>query len=77
MKASTYFALLKKPGFLFFLITQFLGAMNDNVYRLIVSLILVGNSLQGGGVSLTAVVFLVPSGAAESRLLRVFLRPRR
>lgn len=58
---NSYFALLKKPGFLFFLITQFLGAMNDNVYRLVVSLILVGDSLHGGGVSLTAIVFLVPA----------------
>lgn len=56
----SYAGLLKKPKFVFFLITQFLGAMNDNVYRLIVSLILVGHSLHGGGVSLTAVIFLVP-----------------
>jgi acyl-[acyl-carrier-protein]-phospholipid O-acyltransferase/long-chain-fatty-acid--[acyl-carrier-protein] ligase len=45
---------------MFFLTTQFLGAMNDNIYRLIVSLILIGESVHGGAVSLTAVVFLVP-----------------
>lgn len=56
----SYLSLLRKPGFMFFLVTQFLGAMNDNVYRLVVSLILVGESLHGGKVSLTAIVFLVP-----------------
>jgi acyl-[acyl-carrier-protein]-phospholipid O-acyltransferase/long-chain-fatty-acid--[acyl-carrier-protein] ligase len=60
LKHGGYITLLRRPGFLFFLITQFLGAMNDNVYRLVVSLILVSNSMHGGGVSLTAVVFLVP-----------------
>ena len=35
--------------------------MNDNIYRLVVSFILVGQSLKGEGVSLTAIVFLIPA----------------
>lgn len=61
MDKSGYITLLKQRGFFFFLVTQFLGAMNDNIYRLVVSLILVKHTLQGGVVSLTAIVFLIPA----------------
>ncbi len=60
MSANSYICLLKNRGFSFFLATQFLGALNDNLYRLVVSLILVDTTIHGGSISLVAIVFLVP-----------------
>lgn len=36
MRASRYQDLLKRSGFQFFLWTQFLGAFNDNVFKMVV-----------------------------------------
>lgn len=60
LRQSTYAELLRDKGFVYFLITQFLGAMNDNVYRFVVSLILLENVKTGGNISLTAIIFLIP-----------------
>jgi acyl-[acyl-carrier-protein]-phospholipid O-acyltransferase/long-chain-fatty-acid--[acyl-carrier-protein] ligase len=60
LDANSYISLIKNRGFSFFLITQFLGALNDNLYRLIVSLILVETTVYGGSISVTAVIFLLP-----------------
>jgi acyl-[acyl-carrier-protein]-phospholipid O-acyltransferase / long-chain-fatty-acid--[acyl-carrier-protein] ligase len=54
--------LLKKRGFQAFLWTQFLGAFNDNLYKIIVSMRAVQIAADSGGVylSLALAVFVVP-----------------
>ena len=41
MSAHTYSATLKQPGLQPFLWTQFLGAFNDNLFKMVVSLLAV------------------------------------
>lgn len=64
MGASTYKDLLKSGGFQSFLWTQFLGAYNDNVYKILVSLIAVEIGMEAGKgseyLSLAGVVFIIP-----------------
>lgn len=64
MAIGTYKNLLKSFGFQSFLWTQFLGAFNDNVFKIVLSMIAV--NLAGGGsgggwyVSLVGAVFILP-----------------
>ena len=64
MAASSYKELLKSGGFQSFLWTQFLGAYNDNVYKILVSLLAVEigarNGKGGEYLSLAGVVFIIP-----------------
>lgn len=60
MSANTYLALLRNKGFFALLVTQALGACNDNIYRMIVSLLVISASSKGGALSVAAVVFIVP-----------------
>lgn len=57
---STYRALLSNKGFFCFLVTLFLGAMNDNIYRLIVSFMLADDAISGSLVSIAAIIFMIP-----------------
>ncbi len=59
---SSFRQLLKNAGFQSFLWTQFLGAFNDNVYKMIVSLRAVQVAAGSGSeyLSLAGVVFVVP-----------------
>ena len=64
MPIGKYRDLLKSLGFQAFLWTQFLGAFNDNVYKIIVSMLAVNLAAhQGGGsgyLSLVGAVFILP-----------------
>src|SRR6266852_2805184 len=64
MRTSSYKELVKSGGFQSFLWTQFLGAYNDNVYKIVVSLLAVEigdrNGKGGEYLSLAGVVFIVP-----------------
>src|SRR5580692_12846323 len=57
-----YLPLLRNGGFQSFLWTQFLGAFNDNVYKIIVSLRAVQVAAASGSeyLSLAGVVFVIP-----------------
>ena len=64
MSHSGFKDLLRKDGFQAFLWTQFLGAFNDNVYKIIVSMRAVHVAATTGGdssyLSLAGVVFVLP-----------------
>ena len=62
MAAGGFRDLLKSGGFQAFLWTQFLGALNDNLYKMVVSLRAVQVAAGGGGatLSLAGVVFVAP-----------------
>jgi acyl-[acyl-carrier-protein]-phospholipid O-acyltransferase/long-chain-fatty-acid--[acyl-carrier-protein] ligase len=62
MAIGTYRDLLKSLGFQSFLWTQFLGAFNDNVYKIVVSMLAVGAAANGGSgyLSLIGAVFILP-----------------
>ena len=64
MAASRYTKLLKSVGFQSFLWTQFLGAYNDNVYKILVSLLAVEIGARTGKgsqyLSLAGAIFIVP-----------------
>src|SRR5579862_965354 len=64
MAASSYRDLLKSGGFQSFLWTQFLGAYNDNVFKILVSLLAVEVGARNGKgseyLSLAGVVFIAP-----------------
>src|SRR5579884_22724 len=64
MKSGTYGRLLGSGGFEAFLWTQFLGAFNDNVYKMMVSMIAVeiaSNAQMGARyLSLAGAVFVIP-----------------
>ncbi len=65
MSSGNYRSLLKHFGFQSFLCTQFLGAFNDNIYKMVVSLFaLEAAACSGSGgsmyLSLTGVVFILP-----------------
>ncbi len=64
MPAGQYRDLLKSLGFESFLWAQFLGAFNDNVYKIVVAMLAVDMASQAGGgtgyLSLTGVVFILP-----------------
>lgn len=58
---TTYNHLLHKKDFFFFLTTQFLGAFNDNFYRMVVSLLVVHGAFSGEPLSIAAMVFIFPN----------------
>ncbi|MEK6561491.1 MAG: hypothetical protein AABZ07_07125, partial [Nitrospirota bacterium] len=65
MSSGKYKDLLKHFGFQSFLWTQFLGAFNDNIYKMVVSLFAVEAAVSGGNggsayLSLAGVVFILP-----------------
>ena len=62
MSGQGYVGLLKNRGFQAFLWTQFLGAFNDNVYKLVVSMLAVTMAAGRGAtyLSLAGVVFFLP-----------------
>jgi acyl-[acyl-carrier-protein]-phospholipid O-acyltransferase/long-chain-fatty-acid--[acyl-carrier-protein] ligase len=64
MPAGSYKDTLRYPGLSAFLWTQFLGALNDNVFRMIVSLLAVDVGFSRGGasgqLSLVAAVYILP-----------------
>src|SRR5579864_1155743 len=62
MTNNTFRALLNKPGFQAFLWTQFLGAFNDNVYKIIVSMRAVHVAAKSASeyLSLAGAVFVIP-----------------
>jgi acyl-[acyl-carrier-protein]-phospholipid O-acyltransferase/long-chain-fatty-acid--[acyl-carrier-protein] ligase len=59
---STYRDTLRRPGFQPFLWTQFLGAVNDNLFKIVVSMLAVRAAVGSGGgeLSLVGVVFILP-----------------
>ncbi|MCC6543835.1 MAG: MFS transporter [Nitrospirae bacterium] len=65
MSSGKYTDLLKNFGFQSFLWTQFLGAFNDNIYKMVVSLFAVEAATRGGNggsayLSLAGAVFILP-----------------
>ncbi len=65
MSSGRYKDLLKHFGFQSFLWTQFLGAFNDNIYKMVVSLFAVEAAARGGSggsayLSLAGAVFILP-----------------
>lgn len=64
MSIGKYTSLLKSFGFQSFLGTQFLGAFNDNVFKIVLSMIAVnlaaGGEGSGGYVSLVGAIFIFP-----------------
>src|SRR5438067_5597413 len=63
MATGTYRATLGQPGLQPFLWTQFLGAFNDNLFKIVVSMLAVRTasaSGAGGGLSLVGAVFILP-----------------
>jgi acyl-[acyl-carrier-protein]-phospholipid O-acyltransferase / long-chain-fatty-acid--[acyl-carrier-protein] ligase len=61
---GTYSHTFRLPGFQAFLWTQFLGAFNDNVYKMIVSLLAVDMAVRTGGgsgyLTLVGLIFMLP-----------------
>lgn len=57
-----YLTLLKYPGFFPFICTQFLGAFNDNVFKIVISMLAIRNmgSQSGAYLSLIGAVFMLP-----------------
>ena len=49
MPIGRYTDTLKHPGLQPFLWTQFLGALNDNIYKIVVSLLAVNLAISAGG----------------------------
>jgi acyl-[acyl-carrier-protein]-phospholipid O-acyltransferase/long-chain-fatty-acid--[acyl-carrier-protein] ligase len=62
MAASGYRQLISRKGFNAFLWTQFLGAFNDNFYRMVVSLVAVeaASGTAGRNLSLVGAIFIAP-----------------
>ncbi|MEK7285995.1 MAG: acyl-[ACP]--phospholipid O-acyltransferase [Nitrospirota bacterium] len=64
MASGNYKDLLKNRGFSSFLFVQFLGAFNDNVYKIVLSMFAVAAATDAGGgsreLSLVGAVFIIP-----------------
>jgi acyl-[acyl-carrier-protein]-phospholipid O-acyltransferase/long-chain-fatty-acid--[acyl-carrier-protein] ligase len=64
MSGNRYIDVLKRPGFFYFFWTQFLGAFNDNLYKIIVSLAVLDLSPLAGSrslyISLIGLLFILP-----------------
>ena len=63
MRSGSYRALLATPNYRALLITQFSGALNDNIYRMVASLFavtLVGSGTGSGYVALAGLLFIAP-----------------
>lgn len=64
MAEGGYSHTLRQPGFFAFFCTQFLGAFNDNFYKMVVSLVALNAVTNGAGnfyVDLIAFLFILPS----------------
>jgi acyl-[acyl-carrier-protein]-phospholipid O-acyltransferase/long-chain-fatty-acid--[acyl-carrier-protein] ligase len=61
MAAGNYTDTLKQPGFFAFFCTQFLGAFNDNFYKMVVSLVALSAVAGSSYVDLIAFLFILPS----------------
>jgi acyl-[acyl-carrier-protein]-phospholipid O-acyltransferase/long-chain-fatty-acid--[acyl-carrier-protein] ligase len=61
MAAGNYTDTLKQPGFFAFFCTQFLGAFNDNFYKMVVSLVALSAVAASSYVDLIAFLFILPS----------------
>ena len=60
---SSYRDTLQRPGFQPFLWTQFLGAVNDNIFKIVVTMLAVGSATaasEGRAVALVNVLFILP-----------------
>lgn len=78
LQASSYGELLKKQGFAFYLLAEFLGVVNDNILRMVLGLMALTmdyglenhSAVSAMGVSIVGAVFMVPflifSGIAGS-----------
>ena len=64
MPEGKYSDTLKQPGLQSFLWTQFLGALNDNLYKIVITLLAANLAISAGGGSgylpLIAAVFMLP-----------------
>src|SRR5262245_60172945 len=63
MAAHTYRDTLKQPGLQSFLWTQFLGAFNDNLFKIVVSMVAVSavaSDRAGRELSLVSAIFVLP-----------------
>src|SRR5262247_2522535 len=63
MSAHSYSDTLRRPGLQPFLWTQFLGAFNDNLFKIVVSIIAVHAvtpDKSGGQISIVGAVFILP-----------------
>ena len=60
MAVGTYRTTLSKPGLRPFLSTQFLGAFNDNVFKIVVTFLAIRAYGPAMGPALVAVAFIVP-----------------
>src|SRR5438876_3559650 len=63
MTAHSYRATLRRPGLQPFLWTQFLGAFNDNLFKIVVSMIAVHaatTASAGRELSLVGAIFILP-----------------
>jgi acyl-[acyl-carrier-protein]-phospholipid O-acyltransferase/long-chain-fatty-acid--[acyl-carrier-protein] ligase len=63
MTAHSYRDTVRRPGIQPFLWTQFLGAFNDNLFKIVVSLLAVhaaADGASGGRLSLVGIVFILP-----------------
>ena len=58
--SGTYHQTLGRPGVQAFLWTQFLGAFNDNVFKIVVSFLAMEALGQVNGVAIVGAVFIVP-----------------
>jgi len=59
---SSYRDTLRQPGFKPFLWTQFLGAVNDNVFKIVVTMLAVGSAAaasEGRAVALVNALFIL------------------
>ena len=60
---SSYRDTLRQPGFQPFLWTQFLGAVNDNIFKIVVTMLAVGSAAaasEGRAVALVNALFILP-----------------
>jgi acyl-[acyl-carrier-protein]-phospholipid O-acyltransferase/long-chain-fatty-acid--[acyl-carrier-protein] ligase len=64
MRTGNYIDILKNPGFFCFFCTQFLGAFNDNFYKIIVTLVALDAPAAAGGgtqyIPLIGALFILP-----------------
>src|ERR1041385_8474024 len=75
MAAGKYRDTFRLPGFAAFFWTQFLGAFNDNFYKMAVSLVALNAVVSGAGsfyVDLIALLFILPSAFFWTQFLGAF-----
>src|SRR5262249_45697716 len=63
MTAHSYRDTLRRPGLQPFLWTQFLGAFNDNLFKMVVSMVAIGAATadtSGGQLAIVGAVFILP-----------------